>query len=99
MLSVNTNSGAMIALQYLNQTLGALTKVQNAINSGMSVSSAKDDGATFAPERSGRRPEQIAAPAFVALSEDRPRNLSPLKEIPAAARFDRSFAVPLFPNE
>jgi len=48
MLSVNTNSGAMVALQYLNQTNGALTKVQNAINSGMSVASAKDDGATFA---------------------------------------------------
>jgi flagellin len=48
MLSVNTNSGAMVALQYLNQTQGALTKVQNAINSGMSVASAKDDGATFA---------------------------------------------------
>jgi len=48
MLSVNTNSGAMVALQYLNQTQGALTKVQNAINSGMNVASAKDDGATFA---------------------------------------------------
>jgi len=48
MLSVNTNSGAMVALQYLNHTLGALTKVQNAINSGMNVASAKDDGATFA---------------------------------------------------
>jgi len=48
MLSVNTNGGAMIALQYLNQTQGNLTKVQNAINSGMSVASAKDDGATFA---------------------------------------------------
>jgi len=48
MLSVNTNGGAMIALQYLNQTQGALTRVQNAINSGMSVASAKDDGATFA---------------------------------------------------
>jgi len=48
MLSVNTNSGAMLALQYLNQTQGALTKVQNAVNSGMRVASAKDDGATFA---------------------------------------------------
>jgi len=48
MLSVNTNSGAMVALQYLNQTQAQLTTVQNAINSGLKVASAKDDGATFA---------------------------------------------------
>ncbi len=48
MLSVNTNTGAMVALQYLNQTNSDLTTVQNAINSGLKVASAKDDGATFA---------------------------------------------------
>ena len=48
MLSVNTNSGAMVALQYLNQTNSQLQTVQNAINSGLKVASAKDDGATFA---------------------------------------------------
>jgi flagellin len=48
MLSVNTNTGAMVALQYLNQTNGQLQTVQNAINSGMKVATAKDDGATFA---------------------------------------------------
>ncbi len=48
MLSVNTNTGAMVALQYLNQTNSQLTTVQNAINSGLKVASAKDDGATFA---------------------------------------------------
>jgi flagellin len=48
MLSVNTNSGAMVALQYLNQTQAALNKTQNAINTGLKVSSAKDDGAVFA---------------------------------------------------
>jgi len=48
MLSVNTNTGAMVALQYLNNTNGQLQTVQNAINSGMKVASAKDDGATFA---------------------------------------------------
>ncbi len=30
--SVNTNNGAAIALQYLNQTQGALDKTQSAIN-------------------------------------------------------------------
>ena len=48
MLSVNTNSGAMVALQYLNNTNSQLMQVQNAINTGLKVSSAKDDGSTFA---------------------------------------------------
>jgi flagellin len=48
MLSVNTNNGAMVALQYLNQTQAALNKTQSAINTGFKVSSAKDDGAVFA---------------------------------------------------
>lgn len=48
MLSVNTNSGALVALQYLNATQSALNQTQSAINSGMKVSSAKDDGATYA---------------------------------------------------
>src|SRR5262249_46364820 len=48
MLSVNTNAGAMVALQYLNNTNAKLMQTQNAINSGLKVASAKDDGATFA---------------------------------------------------
>jgi flagellin len=38
----------MVALQYLDQTNASLMKTQNAINSGLKVASAKDDGATFA---------------------------------------------------
>ena len=48
MLSVNTNTGAMIALENLNQTQAQLSTVQNAINTGLKVSSAKDDGAVYA---------------------------------------------------
>jgi flagellin len=48
MLSVNTNTGAMIALQYLNQTEAQMEKTQSAVNTGMKVASAKDDGATYA---------------------------------------------------
>jgi flagellin len=48
MLSVNTNVGAMTALQYLNQTQAQLAQTQTAINTGMKVSSAKDNGAVFA---------------------------------------------------
>ncbi|HXS05925.1 MAG TPA: flagellin [Rhizomicrobium sp.] len=46
--SVNTNIGAMTALQYLSETQGQLNKTQNAINSGLKVASAKDDGAIYA---------------------------------------------------
>ena len=46
--SVNTNSGAQVALQYLNATQGQLDKTQGAINSGLKVASAKDDGAIYA---------------------------------------------------
>ena len=48
MLSVNTNSGAMVALQYLNQTQAQLAATQSAINTGMKVASAKDNGAIYA---------------------------------------------------
>jgi flagellin len=46
--SVNTNTGALVALQYLNATQGQLNVAQNAISSGLKVASAKDDGSTFA---------------------------------------------------
>ena len=39
--SVNTNTGAMTALQYLNQTQGQLDQTQEEINSGLKVASAK----------------------------------------------------------
>ncbi|MGE3303802.1 MAG: flagellin [Hyphomonadaceae bacterium] len=54
MASVNTNFGAMIALQNLNKTDAELTQVQNRINSGFKVASAKDNGATFAIAQSMR---------------------------------------------
>ncbi len=48
MLSVNTNTGALIALQYLNQTEGQMSVTQNAISTGLKVASAKDNGSTYA---------------------------------------------------
>ena len=48
MLSVNTNTSAMIALQYLNKTETDLQNTQTHINTGLKVATAKDDGATFA---------------------------------------------------
>ena len=46
--SVNTNNGAAVALQYLTQTQGQLDKTQSAINSGLKVANARDDGAIYA---------------------------------------------------
>lgn len=46
--SVNTNIGAQIALQNLSVTNSELSTVQNRINTGKVVSSAKDNGAIFA---------------------------------------------------
>jgi len=46
--SVNTNNGAAIALQYLTATQGQLNQTQSAINSGMKVANARDDGAIYA---------------------------------------------------
>ena len=48
MLSVHTNTGAMLALQYLNKTDRELQVSQTHINTGLKVATAKDDGSTFA---------------------------------------------------
>lgn len=46
--SVNTNVGAMVALQNLNRTNSDLQTTQNRINTGLKVANAKDNGATWA---------------------------------------------------
>ena len=46
--SVNTNAGAMIAVQNLNRTNMELEQVQSRINTGLAVSGAKDNGGIYA---------------------------------------------------
>jgi len=46
--SVNTNSGAMVALQNLNSTQSDLQTVQNRLNTGKKISSSRDNGAIWA---------------------------------------------------
>lgn len=46
--TVNTNVGAMVALQNLNRTSKDLEQVQQRINTGLRVASAKDNGGVFA---------------------------------------------------
>ena len=48
MNSVNTNVGAMVALQNLNSTNAELSTTQTRINTGKKVASAKDNGAVWA---------------------------------------------------
>ena len=45
--SINTNTGAIIALQNLNATAAQLQTTQNEVSTGLLVSSAKDNGAIW----------------------------------------------------
>ena len=47
-LSVNTNPGALIALQNLNTTESQLEVAQNQVSTGLAVATAQDNGAIFA---------------------------------------------------
>jgi flagellin len=46
--SINTNIGAFVALQNLNQVNTRLDKVQNRVSTGLKVNSAVDDASSFA---------------------------------------------------
>src|SRR5687768_14481517 len=52
--SVNTNVGAMVALQNLNATNTELSTTQTRINTGKRVASAKDNGAIWASAQNQR---------------------------------------------
>ncbi|HEX8570049.1 MAG TPA: flagellin [Caulobacteraceae bacterium] len=54
MNSVNTNIGAMVALQNLNATNNELATVQSRINTGRKINSARDNGAIWAIAQSQR---------------------------------------------
>lgn len=54
MATINTNAGAMVALQSLNQTNRDLETVQARINTGLAVGSAKDNGGVYAIAQSMR---------------------------------------------
>jgi len=48
MLSVNTNAGALVALENLNNTSQQLQTAQNIVSTGLNVANAKDNGAIWA---------------------------------------------------
>ena len=67
-LSVNTNPGAMVALQNLNKTNMEMTQVQNRINTGLEVAGAKDNGGVYAIAQ--RMRSQVAGYGAVSNSLD-----------------------------
>ena len=71
-LSVNTNTGAMTALQYLNNTQASMSVTQNAISTGLKVASAKDDGAIYAIAQNMRG--QVSA--YTAVTDSLNRGMS-----------------------
>jgi flagellin len=56
--SVNTNVGALVALQNLNATNRELSTTQSRINTGLKVSTAKDNGAVWAIAQNQRAESQ-----------------------------------------
>lgn len=73
MVSVNTNYGALIALQSLTRTTNELAEVQNRVNTGLKVGSAKDNGAVYAIAQAQR--SRVAAIASVSDGIDRATNV------------------------
>ncbi len=67
--SVNTNPGAMMALQNLNKSNMELREVQNRINTGLEVAGAKDNGGIYAIAQ--RMRSQVAGYGVVQQSLDR----------------------------
>ena len=69
MTSVNTNYGALVALQNLRTTQTELTQVQDRINTGLKVASGRDNGAVFsiAQDQRGR----LAAQSIIRDAIDR----------------------------
>lgn len=58
MNSVNTNVGAMVALQNLNSTNSELQTTQSRINTGKKIANAKDNGAIWAIAQNQRSASQ-----------------------------------------
>ncbi|MBS0332532.1 MAG: flagellin [Proteobacteria bacterium] len=56
--SVNTNVGAMVALQNLSSTAGDLMSTENKVNTGLNIASAKDNAAIWAIAQNQRATSQ-----------------------------------------
>lgn len=74
MLSVNTNVGAMLALQNLSVTNRAMDQTQNRINTGLAVANAKDNGGIYAIAQTMRG--EVGALRAVGQSLNRARSIT-----------------------
>ena len=52
--SINTNTGAILALQYLNNSSMSLQQTQNRISTGLAIASARDNGAIWGIAQNSR---------------------------------------------
>ena len=73
-ISVHTNKSALVALQNLNKTNDELSDVQNRINTGLSISNAKDNASVWAIAQ-GQRAD-IGALSAVKMSLDRAQSIA-----------------------
>lgn len=73
-MSVNTNKSALIALQNLNATNERLADVQNKINTGLRVATAKDGAAIFAIAQKQRA--EFSSLGAVKMSLDRATSIT-----------------------
>ena len=72
--SVHTNSAALVALQSLNKTTDDLQEVQNRINTGLQIATAKDNAAVWAIAQ-GQRAD-IGSLGAVKMSLDRATSIA-----------------------
>lgn len=73
-LSVNTNQPALIALQNLNRTNDDMQSVQTRINTGLSISTAKDNAAVWSIAQEQRA--DMSALSAVKMSLDRATSIA-----------------------
>ena len=90
-LSVNTNYGAMVALQQLNKTNMSLEQTQSRINTGLKVAGAKDNGAIFAIAQDMRAALRVLAESGT--KESRERAAGALFELDEEARSAKTTAA------
>ncbi|MGA7675000.1 MAG: flagellin [Rhizomicrobium sp.] len=82
MLSVNTNTGAMTALQYLTNTSSQLQQTEQVVSTGLKISSAKDNGAIYAIAQNMRG--NVAA--YSAVTDSLNRGMSAVDTATSAAQ-------------
>jgi flagellin len=73
-ISVHTNKSALVALQNLNQTQQDLSDVQNRINTGLKIATAKDNAAVWSIAQNQRA--DIGALGAVKMSLDRASSIA-----------------------